>query len=119
MSIEQVADVRELPLSRKNGFSKSALMAALEKEGISYYHIPELGTPRTTRHDFKNGGSRELFLESYSKHLLKNMKAFRMLKGLSLTQSTAIMCFEKDHEYCHRTILGDRLKAEGFRLAHL
>jgi uncharacterized protein (DUF488 family) len=118
-SIEQVVDVRELPLSRKNGFSKSSLMTALEKEGITYYHIPELGTPRSTRHEFKNGGSRERFLESYNKHLSNNMKAFRLLKGLSMTQSTAIMCFEKNHEFCHRAILGEKLKGEGFRLAHL
>ncbi len=118
-SIGQVVDVRELPLSRKTGFSKSSLMAALEKEGISYYHIPELGTPRSTRYELKNGGSWERFLGSYSKHLSKNMKAFRVLKGLSMTQSTAIMCFEKNHEFCHRTILGDKLKGEGFRLTHL
>ena len=97
----------------------AAVMATLEKEGISYYHIPELGTPRSTRYELKNGGSWERFLESYSKHLSKNMKAFRLLKGLSMTQSTAIMCFEKNHEFCHRAILGEKLKGEGFRLTHL
>jgi len=119
VSIEQVVDVRQLPLSRKNGFSKSALKQHLEINGIDYYHLPELGTPRNMRHDFKNGGSREQFLKSYKNHLDKNLRTYQLLRGLSLSRRTAIMCFEKDHSQCHRAIIADRLKQDGFGLVHL
>jgi uncharacterized protein (DUF488 family) len=36
-------DVRELPLSRKPGFSKNALASALQRHGIEYIHMPALG----------------------------------------------------------------------------
>src|SRR5207237_10033602 len=56
--IEQVIDVRALPLSRRPGFSKSPLRAALEEAGINYVHLKALGTPadgraaaRAGRHD--------------------------------------------------------------------
>ncbi|MBM3616495.1 MAG: DUF488 domain-containing protein, partial [Alphaproteobacteria bacterium] len=47
--VEVLADVRELPLSRKPGFSKSALSVALEGVGIRYRHFRELGDPKAGR----------------------------------------------------------------------
>ena len=38
--VKTVVDVRELPLSRKKGFSKSAFCAALSAHGIAYLHAP-------------------------------------------------------------------------------
>ena len=43
--VSQVIDVRALPLSRRPGFSKSPLKAALEEAGIAYVHLKALGTP--------------------------------------------------------------------------
>jgi uncharacterized protein (DUF488 family) len=37
--IETVVDVREMPLSRKPGFSKKALEAALNLSGRDYVHM--------------------------------------------------------------------------------
>ena len=37
--VERVIDVRALPLSRRPGFSKSALRSALEESGIEYLHL--------------------------------------------------------------------------------
>ncbi|TNY10814.1 DUF488 domain-containing protein, partial [Escherichia coli] len=36
--IQTVVDVRELPLSRKRGFSKTAFSEALTAGGIAYFH---------------------------------------------------------------------------------
>ncbi|HET7282589.1 MAG TPA: DUF488 domain-containing protein, partial [Sphingomicrobium sp.] len=56
--IGRVIDVRALPLSRRPGFSKTALRAALEESEIEYVHLKALGTPpegrtaaRAGRHD--------------------------------------------------------------------
>ncbi len=117
--VHQVLDVRELPLSRKNGFSKEALATALKERGILYRHIPELGSPRDLRHAYKNGGSPSKFMEGYSRHLDRNHDSFQLMRGLALGLPSAIMCFERDHRTCHRGILAERLTGEGFRVTHL
>src|SRR5215212_5881221 len=47
--VERVIDVRALPLSRRPGFSKSPLRAALEEARIKYVHLKALGTPAEGR----------------------------------------------------------------------
>ncbi|MEO6152690.1 MAG: DUF488 domain-containing protein, partial [Croceibacterium sp.] len=47
--VEVLADIRYLPLSRRPGFSKSSLKAAVEEAGIAYRHFKHLGTPAEGR----------------------------------------------------------------------
>ena len=47
-----LVDVRLNPVSRKRGFSKRALTAALADAGISYCHAPQLGNPVWNRPGF-------------------------------------------------------------------
>jgi hypothetical protein len=47
--VETIIDVRDLPLSRKRGFSKSQLRESLEAVGIEYLHVRALGNPRQYR----------------------------------------------------------------------
>lgn len=47
--IKTVADLRKNPVSRKPGFAKSRLAAALGSVGIEYIHVPELGVPTEWR----------------------------------------------------------------------
>jgi AbrB family looped-hinge helix DNA binding protein len=117
--IRQLIDVREIPLSRKNGFSKVSLGAALGDAGILYRHIPELGSPRELRHAYRAGGSTSEFMDGYTSHLDRNTDAFEMLRDFALGVPSAIMCFERDYRGCHRRILSDRLSKEGFSLTHL
>jgi len=44
--IEVLVDVRELPVSRKPGFSKSKLREQVASSGIDYLHLRSLGSPR-------------------------------------------------------------------------
>ena len=37
--IREVLDIRELPLSRKQGFSKTRLRELLEANGVQYRHV--------------------------------------------------------------------------------
>lgn len=117
--IKQVIDVRELPLSRKMGFSKTSLDSSLLKAGLVYFHLRELGTPKKLRDDFRNGGSASVFFEGYKDHLKRNWRAFDMLQGLATIRPTAIMCFEKGYEHCHRKVIAERLGEEGFRVVHV
>ena len=51
--VTRLIDVREIPLSRKRGFSKSALKQRLDDESIAYVHYKELGSPSEIRHKLK------------------------------------------------------------------
>lgn len=64
--VQIVVDVRELPLSRKAGFSKRGLAAALEERGIGYVHMRELGTPRAMRQQLREDGDYGAFFEEYA-----------------------------------------------------
>ena len=51
--VTMLVDIRELPISRKPGFSKAALEAAVGELGLKYEHIVELGCPRDIRHEYR------------------------------------------------------------------
>ena len=53
--VERLLDVRELPLSRRRGFSKRALAAALGAAGIRYDHERALGNPKPLRDLYRSG----------------------------------------------------------------
>jgi len=118
--IQLLVDVRELPLSRKNGFSKTALRDHLNKAGIEYISIKELGTPKEIRHDLRDKAINwQKFKELYIEYLDKHMDAVKRLEELAKTKPTAIMCYEKDWRVCHRSIIAECLEKDGFEVIHL
>ena len=58
--VETVVDIRELPLSRKPGFSKTVLGDTLNVSGKEYVHIPELGCPKPVRNTYRHDGEAPL-----------------------------------------------------------
>ncbi len=117
--IEQIIDVRQNAFSRKPGFSKTMLFANLQKNGISYHHIPELGSPRDIRQRHNESGSAAAFMDEYSAYLDTRPEAYQRLKGLALSRTSALLCFERDHTDCHRSILSERLSGDGFQVVHI
>lgn len=119
--IKQVIDVRELPLSRKRGFSKSALAAALAESGIQYLHLRDLGDPKPGREAARRG-DRLAFQRIYTRHL--EGSAAQTALAEASRQATALrsclLCFERDHDGCHRSIVADALTAAtGIGVTHL
>lgn len=107
--ITVVVDVREIPLSRKNGFSKNHLSQALRKHNIEYHHFEELGSPSTLRAELKINGDYLDFFSSYREHAKKEGRSIRRLLNTIDSKHSALMCFEKNCELCHRTILASEL----------
>lgn len=105
-----LADVRQLPLSRKKGFSKRSLEAALRERGIRYAHLPALGDPKPGR-DAARDGDLPLFKAIYTNHLKSDgaITALDVLKEHVAADVVCLMCFERDPASCHRTILAARL----------
>src|ERR1035437_2802635 len=68
VSIDVLIDVRDLPLSRKKGFSKNQLAGALAAAGIEYVHLRGLGDPRAGRQAARAGNYRE-FQTIFNRHM--------------------------------------------------
>lgn len=104
--VERVIDVRALPLSRRPGFSKSPLRAALAEAGIDYVHLRALGTPAAGREAARKG--RQAELERIYAGQLELPEAIaegaRML-DLAGEKPSALLCFEREPAGCHRSLL--------------
>ena len=109
--VEQVIDVRALPLSRRPGFSKSALSASLKEAGIDYIHLKALGTPKAGR-DAAKKGDRETLEAVYDAQLeLPEAQAqAAVMRDHARGKRSVLLCYERDPSCCHRTLL---LDAEG------
>jgi uncharacterized protein (DUF488 family) len=111
--VKTVVDVRELPLSRKKGFSKTALCAALAKHDIAYLHAPALGCPKTIRDQYKADAN----WKTYTREFLKNLKAqeasVRELVKISKATTACLVCFEADFSMCHRTYVAREARQLG------
>jgi hypothetical protein len=53
--VERLIDVRELPISRRRGYAKTALGQAMADAGVEYVHIKALGNPKPFRDLYKSG----------------------------------------------------------------
>ncbi len=111
--VQILVDVREMPVSRKRGFSKSALSQLVQQAGIEYLHLRALGSPRDSRRKLKESGDFEVFSREYADHLQGNGGSLQELREVIGTgRRTALMCFERDHTRCHRSLLGGALLEE-------
>lgn len=109
--VERVIDVRQLPLSRRPGFSKSSLAAALAEHGIEYVHLKPLGTPKPGRDAAKKGDRATLeAVYAGQLELPEAQVAAARMRDLAREKPSALLCFERDPHVCHRTML---LAAEG------
>lgn len=117
--VKVLADVRALPLSRKKGFSKNALRAHLEREGITYLHFRELGDPKPGREAARAGRYAE-FRRVYAKHLVSPgaKGALAALIEVAGQARTCLMCFEREAADCHRTMIADAFGGE-WKVSHL
>lgn len=117
--VQAVIDVRERAQSRKPGFSKAGLEAALAKSGIEYVHVPQLGSPSEIRREYRRTGDFERFRTRYARYASTQTTALATVAGLLRSRRSALLCFEGDWDTCHRQVLCSRLKRRGFSFSHL
>jgi len=121
-NVTRLIDVREIPLSRKKGFSKSSLKERLESENIEYVHLRSLGSPSEIRDKVKMDSDYKYFFEAYSKYLCQNNDAFVTLYNYITTGINCIMCFERFPEKCHRSVIADKIReydGNGLKIIHV
>lgn len=101
-----LADVRAVPLSRRPGFSKNVLAAALREGGIGYVGFKALGTPPDGREAARKGRHADLArIYGAQLDLPEAQLAAQQLAEMAQDQPTALLCFERDPACCHRTLL--------------
>ena len=114
--VRRVVDVRELPLSRRRGFSKSALRAALEGSAIEYVHLREAGNP------YRRVKARiDECLRLFRGYLSGAPEVVPALERLVAEVPSALLCVEADACNCHRSVLVAELlgRNEQLRVEHL
>lgn len=109
-SVTVLVDVRLTPLSRKPGMSKRRLADALACAGIRYVHLSALGNPKTNRQPFRDGDPRS---RSTYRAILEQgdgVTAMRAVQELLAHETVALLCFEREHDACHRHVVADELR---------
>lgn len=104
--VQTLVDVRLNAISRKRGFSKTALSEALRAAGIEYLHLPELGNHRDNRDGYATTDTieahqaRDRFRDVLTSD--RAVSTLERLASLARDRTIALFCFEADEEHCHR-----------------
>lgn len=102
-------DIREIPLSRKKGFSKTALAAAAQKAGIKYQHEKLLGSPKTIRDKLRQDGNYKSFFKAFDVYLQTQTALLAQL-AKTIKGNVVLMCYERDPLTCHRLSVAKKLE---------
>lgn len=119
--VEHLVDVRDVPISRKRGFSKTKLAEALAVAGIDYTHLKPLGDPKAGREAMKRGDY-AAFLTIYNCHVSSGeaQRALDTAAEIARNAATVLLCYERNPKQCHRTIVAEQLLGrDTFELRHL
>ena len=111
--VRLVIDVRELPLSRKRGFSKTAFRQALADGSIAYAHMPALGCPKAVRDRYRSDGDWAAYTRAFLRHLKSQSMTVSELARISKATPSCLVCFEADFALCHRTYVARAARDAG------
>lgn len=120
--IEVIADVRNYPGSRKYPqYNKDALEVSLPQHGIQYAHLKNLGGRRKASRDSKNTAWRHAAFRGYADYMETTgfKEGIAELEKMALNQRTAYMCSEAVWWRCHRAMISDYLKLQGWNVMHI
>ncbi|WP_315974825.1 DUF488 domain-containing protein [Cytobacillus firmus] len=123
--INFVADVRAFPASRRNSHFKKENMAQWLKEaGLHYRHFPGLGGRRRMSGQVGeqlNEGWNNRSFHNYADYTLTDdfQYALEQLKEQAAETTLVYMCSEYHPARCHRLLISNWLKANGWDVRHL
>jgi uncharacterized protein (DUF488 family) len=110
--VELLVDVRAVTASRRPGFSKSQLTAAVAAAGMDYMHLHSLGTPALGREAARAGRYEELG-RIYAAHMAtpEAQAALRDLADIVASgRRVCLLCLERRPEHCHRSLIVEALR---------
>jgi uncharacterized protein (DUF488 family) len=119
--VATLIDVRDRPISRRPGFSKRQLAAAIEEAGMRYIHLQALGTPPEGR---LAGRRREWdrFWGIVEEKLSRPEAELALQEAGQIAEAapSCLLCYEADWQICHRRRVAEMLaQRHGFVVSHL
>ncbi len=120
--IEVLADIRSFPSSRKfPQFNQENLKVSLPENGIEYIHFKDLGGRRKVLPNSQNTAWRLDAFRGYADYMETEdfKKAIKNLKKIAMEKRTGFMCAEAVWWSCHRSLVSDYLKNEGWNVQHI
>lgn len=120
--IKLLADIRSFPGSRRvPQFNKENLEKSMPANGIAYVHLKQLGGRRPVHKDSKNTGWRHPAFRGYADYMETDdfKKGIEQLEAMAVKQRTAYMCSEAVWWSCHRSMVSDYLKLNGWLVHHI
>lgn len=103
-----LVDVRDKPVSRKADFRAEALRASCEAARIRYDTWPELGSTPAQRDHLRETGDIDGFRRRFRRYVRTHRaEALQRLGNLAKKTTVALLCYERVHEECHRSVLAD------------
>lgn len=109
LGVDTLLDIREMAMSRRKGFAKTALRAGLTSVGIDYRHEPRLGSPKVMRHQLRDDGNYPRFFRDFERYLTTQQALLESLTD-ELSGTVALLCYERDHTTCHRNVVANALR---------
>lgn len=107
--VQTIIDVRELPLSRKPGFSKTVLSQAAMSHNLKYVHLSALGCPREIRHAYRADENWARYTKRFLAYLKTQNETVQALAVRVLSERCCLMCFEADPNFCHRSYVAGQI----------
>lgn len=120
--VDKIVDVREIPISRKKGFSKTAFGLEAEKRKIEYVHMKQLGCPKEIRHAYREHRDWKKYLDGFLPYLQSQKDELLRLKTIADQETICLVCFEADARFCHRSYVAaavNELSKCSFDIIHL
>ena len=117
-----MADVRRFPGSRRYPhFNPESLGPALRAAGIDYTEMPALGGRRKPRPDTPHTAWRNESFRGYADYMdtPEFAAAAAELAELARKGRVAVMCSEGVWWRCHRSMIADYFKAQGWEVLHI
>jgi uncharacterized protein (DUF488 family) len=119
--VATLIDVRDRPISRRPGFSKRQLAAAVEEAEMRYVHLQALGTPPEGR---LAGRRREWdrFWGIVEEKLARPEAELALQEAGEIAKAapSCLLCYEADWQICHRRRIAEILaQRHGFAVSHL
>ena len=120
--IKVLVDIRSFPGSKRYPqFNKENLEISIPETGIAYVHLKSLGGRRAVKKDSKNTAWKHPAFRGYADYMdtdeFKN--GIDELETIAVKQRTAYMCSEAVWWRCHRSMVSDYLKLQGWAVYHI
>lgn len=109
--VTKLIDIRQVALSRRVEYRKGPLERALAAVGIEYLHLAQAGNPYR-----KEIEDLDACLAAYRRHVKKHPGILDDVRAEMSTQPVAVLCYERAHDECHRSVLLEAMQVRGDRL---